>query len=108
MQFDGIPIYSPAHLKSLERATFKVIICIKNYLAVMQQLQNMGITDFSIYDSSLAYPRKQVAVPISMNGQKVSKKYHVGYIAGVFDLFHIGHLNMFKRAKDSVITLLWG
>lgn len=108
MQFDGIPIYSPAHLKSLERATFKVIICIKNYLAVMQQLQNMGITDFSIYDSSLAYPRKQVAVPISMNGQKVSKKYHVGYIAGVFDLFHIGHLNMFKRAKEQCDYLIVG
>lgn len=84
----------------------KVIICVKRYETILKQLKNMGIKDISIYSPDIDYP---LPLKISTDEkEKENKKYNIGYIAGVFDMFHIGHLNLFKRAKQQCNYLIVG
>lgn len=110
-QMNGISICSPELLKEMDPEEYKVIICIKDYVSVVKQLKHMGVKHYGIYDINVQYPRTIPTVIRETNkieGQSEAQKYHVGYIAGVFDLFHIGHLNMFKHAKEQCDYLIVG
>ena len=65
----------------------------------------MGISDYGIYEPNNKYQRRKKEREKEIKGEK---KYRVGYIAGVFDLYHIGHLNMFRRAKEQCEYLIVG
>lgn len=108
---DGIDILSPEIVKDMEPNEYKVIVCIKNYVAVLKQLQELGARYIGIYDTNMEYPilsDRQLPLENIKPADEKPKKYRVGYIAGVFDLFHVGHLNMFKRAKEQCEYLIVG
>ena len=102
---NGIKIISPEQLKTVD-VPYKVFICIKFFEDVLEQLKSMGVSDISIYDPRLDYERP---VRISVRDDNAEpKKYHIGYVAGVFDLFHMGHLNLLRRAKEQCDYLIVG
>lgn len=105
---EGIEIKSPDILKSIEPKERHIIICIKNFVGIVLQLRGMGIEDYHIYDPGVIYPRNRKTGGGAEGSAILKKSYHTGYIAGVFDLFHIGHLNMFRRAKEQCDYLIVG
>lgn len=104
---DGIIIENPAILKQYEQNEIHIIICIKNYVNIVKQLQELGIEQYCIYDTNMTYSTYTI-LPPEEKVESVQKKYKKGYISGVFDLFHVGHLNLLKRAKEQCEYLIVG
>ena len=100
-----IDIKSPDYLNDLKVGEYKVIICVKDYYPIVKQLETMGVYGYGIYNPAMEYERE--LHPIKTD-KKSGKKYHVGYLSGTFDLFHVGHLNILKRAKEMCDYLIVG
>ncbi len=111
----GVKVEAPAVLSGQEAGTFKVIICMKRYMGALKQLREMGVGSIGIYDIDTEYRpagRTRQAHPAEgregVATEQGHRKYHVGYVAGVFDLFHMGHLNLLRRAREQCDHLIVG
>ncbi len=104
--FDGIEVKSPKMLEEKDVSNYKVFICIENCGAVINQIETLNKDiQFGVFSPSKSYKRFN----FEKNCVEVkAKKYKVGYVAGVFDMFHVGHVNMLRRAKEQCEQLIVG
>jgi len=111
----GIPVREPEVLAEMDKDSFYVIICCAEYKEIAVQLEEMGIMDYQYY---CPIPVEQ-AVPMELSAdcsrqERVSvpessdKPYKIGYVPGVFDLFHVGHLNLLRNSKSRCEYLIAG
>lgn len=115
---NGLEISSPEILRTMDKDACKVMICIKSYLSVVKQLEDMGIKNYGVFDPSCSYARtiknenqsniKPYGEECKVSNEPTKKKYRVGYVAGVFDLFHIGHVRLLQKAKEQCEYLIVG
>lgn len=104
-QKDGFEIKSPEALLRLMPGTFRVVITMGNYEPIAAQLEEMGIGA----DSYRIFTREMDALLSAKLVNPMSDgKYHMGYVTGVFDLFHIGHLNLLRNCKSRCHYLVAG
>ncbi len=100
-------VKSPEYLKKLKYGEYRVVVCIKNYWPVLNQLDEMEIYNYVVYNPLKQYYRD--IRKIEPNDKiRAEKKYHIGYTAGAFDMFHIGHVNLLRRSKEMCDHLIVG
>lgn len=106
---NNVEIHSPEYLMTIDPNELKIIVCVKSYTSIERQLHNLGIDTYSIYDPKGDYRSLGTCVENSSEDvRSINKKYSRGYLAGVFDLFHIGHLNIIRKAKEQCDYLIVG
>lgn len=131
--FHGIKVFSAEILTERDPDTYKVIICMLRFQDVYKQVVALGAKHIGVYYRHRSYElpwmntyrdhgAKEASAGNASCGADESaydrqsrqddstsgKKYNVGYVAGVFDLFHIGHLNLLRRAKEQCNYLIVG
>lgn len=107
---NGVEIREPEALRQLPQGSFYVVICCAKHQAIGEQLEQLGVRDYHYYcpvpvEKAVCYTLcdgKLVPVP------EEAEPYETGYVPGVFDLFHVGHLNLLRNAKRRCDYLIAG
>ena len=77
-KLEGIPINSPDIIKSIGVDDLYLIICIKKYYGVVNQLRKLGVEEYHIYDPGRDYPNKRRENILARLNKRYQNDIHVG------------------------------
>ncbi len=101
----GIEVRGPEALGSLTPKSYRVVVAVNHFEPIAEQLERIGVGP----ESYRIFNRKMDSLLCGKLNNTVSDgKYNIGYVTGVFDLFHIGHLNLLKNCKTRCHYLVAG
>lgn len=88
----------------------------RDAICKMLSRETLFIPDFETYGPVLSryqnncslFGQESIHYKISHNRLNPHPQISIGYLSGTFDLFHVGHLNILKRAKECCDYLVVG
>ncbi len=104
-EINGFEIRRPDSITRLMQGTYRVIIAIKDFESVVEQLKQMGIGEdsYRIFDREI-----DALLGSKINDGMSGEKYHIGYVMGSFDSFGINDLSLLKSSKANSHYLIAG
>lgn len=105
----GVAIKTPQEVLKLVPYTYYVIICMADAQSAIDTLKGMNVTDYQRYYKIPIEQRQILTLEDGvMQPASETAHYKVGYVPGVFDMFHAGHLNLLRNAKSRCEYLIAG
>ena len=104
-EINGFKIRKPDSITHLMQGTYRVVIAIKDFEPVVEQLKHMGIGEdsYRIFDREI-----DALLDGKINDAMSDGKYHIGYMIGAFDSFNINDLSLLKSSKANSHYLIAG
>lgn len=84
----------------------------KNYKYVLGRIYGDNYMEFPPKEKRVTHNPVKISFDTTKQSESLetnsTKKYKIGYTTGVFDMFHIGHLNILRQAKEQCEYLIVG